>query len=694
MRFIVALTACALAGVALTQDTGTSTCEISTIYVPVPGPTATVTVSSVEASPQAESSASITTTNTALFTYTNFVTVAPSGSASEYYFSASEGTTTWLNSNAPPAYGSYVVGTTSVTVMPTPTITIVFTETATASATLSDSSSVVFAIGSANSDVTTTLHATSFVTLVQTSVNTLTMTHSPSSSFGPTYSGIGTSGWNMTSETMGTTTLTAAPVTLTEELQSAATSPAEVNSTLHLTATVRIPVTIKQSAISSALANATIATSTTSAPSTTETFDLSSALSSLHAGDASSFLSSLALASATKYGATAPTAASNITEAAPVGKTSPSSFPAMYPSKPTYGVTQVNSTSAGAIVASATSSSASYATTTSASNATTMVSSSSSTMMPTMANTTSSSSVEAAPSSAAVMTLVTSTTLAAYQTSEKTSSGTTSTSSASGSTTAPAMNSSSSALGLSKTTSSSATASMSSVMNATTMSVSTVSSSTSSSTAPTPTACGESGNFTINFDDEPMFTPSDNATFQAPPVFNPYHHLYYANGFSYVPPPTVPFPPNSPPRLAMYLSNDTGDIGSPNAGGMKAGELGAGPRGATDAYWIDAWSVYLGCDNEGPTDCTMVLSGYRWDTATGQETLHVQQNATLSPCPGYIDCHLQHVVLDSGFTSLTGFQIQAFVNETVDRTYFMDDLAMGWSNNTCAAGLLRISSRK
>ncbi|TKA76150.1 hypothetical protein B0A49_03724 [Cryomyces minteri] len=488
MRFIVALTACALAGVALTQDTGTSTCEISTIYVPVPGPTATVTVSSVEASPQAESFASITTTNTALFTYTNFVTVAPSGSASEYYFSASKGTTTWLNGNAPPAYGSYVVGTTSVIVMPTPTITIVVTETATASATLSDSSSVVFAIGSANSDVTTTLHATSFVTLVQTSVNTLTMTHSPSSSFGPTYSGIGTSGWNMTSETMGTTTLTAAPVTLTEELQSAATSPAEVNSTLHLTATVRIPVTIKQSAISSALANATIATSTTSAPSTTETFDLSSALSSLHAGDASSFLSSLALASATKYGATAPTA--------------------------------------------------------------------------------------------------------------------------------------------------------------------------------------------------------------APPVFNPYHHLYYANGFSYVPPPTVPFPPSSPPRLAMYLSNDTGDIGSPNAGGMKAGELGAGPRGATDAYWIDAWSVYLGCDNEGPTDCTMVLSGYRWDTATGQETLHVQQNATLSPCPGYIDCHLQHVVLDSGFTSLTGFQIQAFVNETVDRTYFMDDLAMGWSNNTCAAGLLRISSRK
>ncbi|KAL2351343.1 hypothetical protein BJ546DRAFT_853929 [Cryomyces antarcticus] len=226
------------------------------------------------------------------------------------------------------------------------------------------------------------------------------------------------------------------------------------------------------------------------------------------------------------------------------------------------------------------------------------------------------------------------------------------------------------------------------------MSVSTISSSTTPSAAPTPKVCGESGNFTINFDDEPMFTPSNNATFQAPPVFNPYHHLYYANGFSYIPPPTDPFPPDSPPRLAMYLSNDTGDIGSPNAGGMKPGELGAGPRGATNAYWVDAWSVYLGCDNEGPTDCTMVLSGYRWDTATGQETLHVQQNATLPPCPGYINCHLQHVVLDSEFTSLTGFQIQAFVNETVDRTFFMDDLAMGWSNNTCAAGLLRISSRK
>jgi len=56
------------------------------------------------------------------------------------------------------------------------------------------------------------------------------------------------------------------------------------------------------------------------------------------------------------------------------------------------------------------------------------------------------------------------------------------------------------------------------------------------------------------------------------------------------------------------------------------------------------------------------------------------------------NCQLQKVEFPQSFRSLTGLQIQAFTGNQ-QRMFFMDDLAMAWSNNTCAAGLLRQSSQ-
>lgn len=195
------------------------------------------------------------------------------------------------------------------------------------------------------------------------------------------------------------------------------------------------------------------------------------------------------------------------------------------------------------------------------------------------------------------------------------------------------------------------------------------------------------------WDDEPTFSPTQPISdpSEAPPVFNPYHHLYFSNGFVYMPPPSDPFPPISQPRLVMFLTNETGPTSSPDARGEHAGEIGAGDRASESAFWFNAYSAYLGCDNEGPENCTMQVSGYKYKGGQKESLAH-QANFTIEGCPKFKDCHLKKVKFPREMVGLSGVQFQAFVGGK-KRAFFMDDLALGWSNNTCAAGLLRSKSR-
>lgn len=197
------------------------------------------------------------------------------------------------------------------------------------------------------------------------------------------------------------------------------------------------------------------------------------------------------------------------------------------------------------------------------------------------------------------------------------------------------------------------------------------------------------------WDDEPIFNPSSQTDFRFPPVFNPYHHMFFSNGYAYVQSTQEPFRPESEPHLAIFLPNLTNsDVGSPNAAGVFPGEIGAGPRASIDAFWIDAFSAYMGCDNEGPGDCTVTISGYKFDDAMEVEVAAVRQNATLPACPGFMNCELSPVEFTDEFRGLSGIQFEAYVNGSVPRIFLLDNLSMGWANNSCAAGLLRQRSRK
>jgi hypothetical protein len=206
-----------------------------------------------------------------------------------------------------------------------------------------------------------------------------------------------------------------------------------------------------------------------------------------------------------------------------------------------------------------------------------------------------------------------------------------------------------------------------------------------------PTLCGEYGNFTLDFDDS---TVSDGNTDILPitGMHNPYHHLFYANGFAYVPDKWEPYPAITQPNVAMFLPIGASLLpNSPFAGTLLPGELGAGPRASVDAYWFNAHSGYFGCALNGVTPCTLRISGYRYDVTLRQEVLAAEQNVTIPPCWGYINCQLTQVVFNGQFTALSGIQFNAFTyNLGIPQIFMMDGLRLEWWNNTCSAGILRI----
>jgi hypothetical protein len=211
--------------------------------------------------------------------------------------------------------------------------------------------------------------------------------------------------------------------------------------------------------------------------------------------------------------------------------------------------------------------------------------------------------------------------------------------------------------------------------------------------APGPSSCGESGNFTLTFDDTVVGGSNDNNfLLVAHGMNNPYHHLFYANGYTYVPDMWEPYPAISQPNVAMFLPL-AGRLlpNSPFAGTMLPGELGAGPRASVDAYWFNAYSAYFGCALNGLTPCTLRITGYRYDAVLREEVVVAEQNVTLPACPLYINCRLTQVFFATEFRALSGIQFNAYTyNLGIPQVHMMDDLQMEWYNNTCSAGILRI----
>jgi hypothetical protein len=144
----------------------------------------------------------------------------------------------------------------------------------------------------------------------------------------------------------------------------------------------------------------------------------------------------------------------------------------------------------------------------------------------------------------------------------------------------------------------------------------------------------------------------------------------------------------------MFFPGPTLLPSEPFAGNVLPGEIGAGSCASVNAYWFNAYSAFFGCDDDGPTDCVMQISGYQYDASTDKEVLEAQENATIPTCYGFKNCHLTLVTFLGHFRNLSGIQFDAFINGTGPQVFMMDSVAMGWVNSTCSAGILRIRNRK
>ncbi|OAL38794.1 hypothetical protein AYO20_02000 [Fonsecaea nubica] len=243
----------------------------------------------------------------------------------------------------------------------------------------------------------------------------------------------------------------------------------------------------------------------------------------------------------------------------------------------------------------------------------------------------------------------------------------------------------------------SGTTSTNSAEGSVTIQTSTNLASSSSPSSATPTACGQTGPFQIGFDDLPVFSTTDNNTADFPPIFNPYEHFFWGDGWAYVPPPTEPFPPQSGNRLAQfvpYLNNTVS--GSTGAGSIPPSSFGAGPRNYDNNYWFSASSAYVGCDNGSRNlsqICDFVATAYQWDNVTQAEVVVATQHFRIPPCPDFNKCQLTQIVFNYLFYKMSTLSFYANVQGQVSQ-FWIDSINMNWYNNTCAAGLARMQSRK
>lgn len=168
--------------------------------------------------------------------------------------------------------------------------------------------------------------------------------------------------------------------------------------------------------------------------------------------------------------------------------------------------------------------------------------------------------------------------------------------------------------------------------------------------------------------------------------------MHFSDGFVYAPPPSLPFLPVSPPHLVMFVANETGDNNNHNDGGRLAGEIGAGIRRSSSAFWFNAYHAYLGCDNHSAHPCKLQITGLVYQEQTKSEVAAFHQTVSILPCLLPDNCELKQIHFDSSMKALSSLRIQASANDE-PVSWFMDNLALGWSNNTCAAGLLRERSQ-
>ena len=101
----------------------------------------------------------------------------------------------------------------------------------------------------------------------------------------------------------------------------------------------------------------------------------------------------------------------------------------------------------------------------------------------------------------------------------------------------------------------------------------------------------------------------------------------------------------------------------------------------------------MGCSNEGPENCEITINGYGYEPEFDNTVLIARTTTYQLPCVGLVNCTLVQVEFGEEFRNLTALGIIASIgNSPLMQTWYMDNLMIGWSNNTCDAAEVRAAT--
>ncbi|KAI8296380.1 hypothetical protein K4K59_004012 [Colletotrichum sp. SAR11_240] len=195
-----------------------------------------------------------------------------------------------------------------------------------------------------------------------------------------------------------------------------------------------------------------------------------------------------------------------------------------------------------------------------------------------------------------------------------------------------------------------------------------------SAATPMCTGTTEVGTLSLDFDD-----------LSVGPVYNPYHRFWFSKGFLVGPPPSDPYLPSSGGRLVEFvppmLSNTTGFSGD-------TAQIGMGKTASSPCFQFDFYGMNLGCDSRIAGQlCEFTFTGYQWNATQSNETEFASQTAWVPSCPAMKECPLT-VFKATGFSGLSSITITLRVDGQ-PRTWWADDLLVGWSKNDCESATCR-----
>ena len=180
------------------------------------------------------------------------------------------------------------------------------------------------------------------------------------------------------------------------------------------------------------------------------------------------------------------------------------------------------------------------------------------------------------------------------------------------------------------------------------------------------------------------------------PVFNPYKKFKFSDGFTVVPPPRVPYLPSSKPLLLEFIPNFTVNTTDNDSGPNSreygwSGDIGNADQGLTGYFSFNMYGASLGCDSRVDA-CIFTLSGFRYDRTTKANNQVTSQKLVVPACSALKDCALTTVTLDGTFNNLDAVRMNVTVGG-LPKLWWVDDVRLGWYNNTCSVGRCRQNSK-